>query len=105
MIKANVAILEHANDLLIVDTHSKPSAAIELVAQISREITNKPVRYIVNSHFHWDHTQGNHGYKRIAPEAELIASEPTRRLLSELGAKRVQASLDEAQKSLEGSAN
>jgi cyclase len=102
LINCNAAIFENANDLMIVDTHSKPSAVISLVAQIRREITNKPVRYIVNSHFHWDHTQGNHGYKRIAPEADIVASEPTRRLLSDLAGTRVKASLDEAQKSLEG---
>ncbi len=101
LINCNAAIFENAHDLLIVDTHSKPSAAIALVAQIRREITNKPVRYIVNSHFHWDHTQGNHGYKRIAPEADIVASEPTRQLLSKMAEPRLKASIEEAQKSLE----
>jgi glyoxylase-like metal-dependent hydrolase (beta-lactamase superfamily II) len=98
---SNAAIFENTDDLLIVDTHSKPSAVIALVSQIRREITLKPVRYIVNSHFHWDHTQGNHGYKRIAPSADIVASEPTRQLLSKLSETRLKASLAEAQKSLE----
>jgi cyclase len=101
LINCNAAIFENASDLLIVDTHSKPSAAIALVGQIRREISVKPVRYIVNSHFHWDHTQGNHGYRRIAPEADIVASEVTRRLLSDLAPARLKASIEEAKKSLE----
>ena len=101
LINSNAAIFENSRDLLIVDTHSKPSAAIALVAQIRREITTKPVRYIVNSHFHWDHTQGNHGYKSIAPQADIVASESTRQLLSKLATARVAASIEEARKSVD----
>jgi cyclase len=101
LINSNAAIFENARDLLIVDTHSKPSAAIALVAQIRREITPKPVRYIVNSHFHWDHTQGNHGYRSIAPQVDIVASESTRQLLSKLAPARLAASIDEARKSVD----
>src|SRR6185436_9334150 len=48
---------------LVMDSHSKPSAAAALVAQIKKEVTTKPVRFVVNSHFHWDHIQGNSAYK------------------------------------------
>src|SRR3954469_18070969 len=37
-INCNAAIFENANDLLIVDTHSKPSAVVALVAQLKREV-------------------------------------------------------------------
>jgi glyoxylase-like metal-dependent hydrolase (beta-lactamase superfamily II) len=100
LINCNAAIFENANDLLIVDSHSKPSAVISLVSQIRREIGMKPVRYIVNSHFHWDHSQGNSSYRRIAPHADIVASEPTRRLLGELGAARLKASVGDAEKSV-----
>lgn len=98
----NAAIFENARDILIVDTHSKPSAVASLVSQIRKDITDKPIRYIVNTHFHWDHTQGTPAYKRIAPHADVLASTATRRLLSEEGAARLKASLEEARKSLEG---
>src|ERR1700709_1744554 len=62
-INANAAIFVNSADVLVVDSHSKPSAAASLIAQIARDVTKKPVRYVVNSHFHWDHTQGNHGYR------------------------------------------
>ena len=102
VLNCNAAIFENARDLLVVDTHSKPSAVVALVAQIRREVTNKPVRYIVNSHFHWDHSQGTPAYRRIAPQADLVSSEATRRLLASDGAARLKASVEQLRKSVEG---
>ena len=99
----NAAIFENNADILVVDTHSKPSAVASLVAQVRKEITAKPIRYIVNTHFHWDHTQGTPAYKRIAPRADVLASSQTRNLLAENGASRFKESLEQAQKNLEAS--
>jgi glyoxylase-like metal-dependent hydrolase (beta-lactamase superfamily II) len=101
LINCNAAIFENANDLMIVDTHSKPSAVVSLVSQIRREITTKPIRYIVNTHFHWDHTQGTPSYKRIAPRADVVSSAATRSLIAELGAARLKASVEEVPKAVE----
>jgi glyoxylase-like metal-dependent hydrolase (beta-lactamase superfamily II) len=101
LLNCNAAIFEMDNGLLVVDAHSKPSAAAALVAQIRRELTPKPVRYIVNTHFHWDHSQGTPAYRKAAPGASVLASEATRRLLSEEGAPRLKASLEAAAKSLD----
>jgi cyclase len=46
----NAAIFVNSKDVLVVDAHSKPSAAAALIAQIKKEITTKPVRYLVNTH-------------------------------------------------------
>ena len=101
MINCNAAIFENSDGILIVDTHSKPSAVASLVSQMRREVSDKPVRFVVNSHFHWDHSQGNPSYKRIAPHADLVASEATRRLLSENGADRLTASVEQARQSVQ----
>jgi glyoxylase-like metal-dependent hydrolase (beta-lactamase superfamily II) len=97
----NAAIFENARDLLVVDTHSKPSAVASLAAQIGKEISSKPVRYIVNTHFHWDHTQGAPEYRRLAPAADIISSSATRKLLAEFGAARLKASLEQVSAGLE----
>ncbi len=97
----NAAIFVNARDVLVVDTHSKPSAVAALVSQVRREITEKPIRYIVNTHFHWDHTQGTPAYKMIAPHADVLSSSVTRRLLSERGLASLKSSVDQARKSLE----
>ena len=102
LINCNAVIFEQDRDLMIVDTHSKPSAAISLLSQIRRDVSPKPVKYIVNSHFHWDHTQGNGAYRRIAPNADVVSSEVTRQLLSGNGAQRMKASVEQAQSALAG---
>ena len=101
LINCNAAIFENARDLLIVDTHSKGSAVAALVAQIRKDVSPKPVRYVVNTHFHWDHTQGAPAYRRIAPHADIVSSAATRRLIAELGAKRFQESAAVAARALD----
>jgi cyclase len=101
VLNCNAAIFENSEDLLIVDTHSKPSAVVSLIAQLQREVSKKPVRYVVNSHFHWDHSQGASAYKQANPQAHVIASEATRRLLSENGAVRLKQSVEQMRATLE----
>jgi glyoxylase-like metal-dependent hydrolase (beta-lactamase superfamily II) len=93
LINSNAAIFVNSTDVLVVDAHSKPSAAASLIAQIKKDITAKPVRYVVNSHFHWDHTQGNHAYRMAENKIDFIASEPTKQLMSDLAQKRLNESL------------
>ena len=58
-VNCNAAIIFLDDSVLVVDTHSKPSAARDLIEQI-KKMTDKPVKYVVNTHFHWDHYQGQH---------------------------------------------
>jgi cyclase len=44
--------------VLVVDTFIAPEPAQELLAEI-RKLTPLPVRYVVNTHYHLDHTGGN----------------------------------------------
>src|SRR5439155_9379051 len=90
----NAAIFVNSQDVLVVDAHSKPSAAAALIAQIKKEVTTKPVRYLVNSHFHWDHTQGDAAYKANSAKVEIIASDSTKQLMTQLQRDRLKESLD-----------
>ncbi|HXS93974.1 MAG TPA: MBL fold metallo-hydrolase [Candidatus Limnocylindrales bacterium] len=101
LINCNAAIFENANDLLIVDAHSAPSAVYSLVAQIRKQITDKPVRYVVATHLHGDHTQGLPAYRSIAPKADIIASAKTRSLMVELGPARLKAAVDAVPRSID----
>jgi cyclase len=94
MINCNAAIFVNSQDVLVVDAHSKPSAAAALIAQIKKEVTAKPVRYLVNSHFHWDHTQGNAAYKMSGAKVDIIASDATKQLMTQLSRNRLKESLD-----------
>jgi glyoxylase-like metal-dependent hydrolase (beta-lactamase superfamily II) len=95
LINSNAVIFENARDLLIMDSHSKPSAVVALVSQLRRRVTEKPVKYIVSSHFHWDHSQGLPAYRRMAPHAEIISTETTRKLISEQTVPRLKASFEQ----------
>src|ERR1700686_515103 len=90
----NAAIFVNSQDVLVVDAHSKPSAAAGLIAQIKKDVTTKPVRYLVNSHFHWDHTQGDAAYKASGAKVEIIASDTTKQLMTQLSRDRLKESLD-----------
>jgi cyclase len=89
----NAAIFVNSQDVLVVDAHSKPSAAASLIAQIKKEVTTKPVRYLVNTHFHWDHTQGDAAYRATGSKVEIIASETTKQLVAENARNRLRDSL------------
>jgi len=58
-------------DVMVVDTGTTPAAARAFLEDL-KLITNKPVRYVVNTHFHYDHTDGNQVY---AGKADIIAHE------------------------------
>lgn len=89
----NAAIILLGDSVLVVDTHSKPSAARGLIAQI-KTLTDKPVKYVVNTHFHWDHYQGNQAYPSSWPAGvEIISSEATRESIEQRGVPRVKREL------------
>ena len=95
MINCNGAVFVRSKDVVVVDAHSKPSAAASLVAQIRREITDKPVRYVVNTHFHWDHMQGDHAYRQAGQNVDIVASNATKKLMSDLSVTRMKESLEQ----------
>jgi glyoxylase-like metal-dependent hydrolase (beta-lactamase superfamily II) len=86
----------------VVDAHSHPAAAAALIAQI-KKVTAKPVRWLVNTHFHWDHTQGNHAYLVTGKKVDIVASNTTKQLMSQLLVPRLKAALDPASPGPRGS--
>ena len=88
-VNSNTAIIESDDGVVIVDTHSKPSAARVIVERL-RDITTKPVRYVVNTHFHWDHWHGNEVYPAAYPHAEIVTNQLTREAMVTKGLKRIQ---------------
>src|SRR4051812_2751099 len=88
-VNCNAAIIFLGDSVLVVDTHSKPSAARALIEQI-KKLTPKPVKYVVNTHFHYDHYQGNQAYPSSWPAGvEIISSEATRLNIERLGIPRI----------------
>src|SRR5690349_8726176 len=61
----SVAIID-ADGILVFDTTTRPSTARTILAQI-RKLTDKPVRIVVNSHWHPDHWSGNEVFAEANP--------------------------------------
>jgi glyoxylase-like metal-dependent hydrolase (beta-lactamase superfamily II) len=73
----NVLIVVNDEDVLLTDSSMYPSTARTIVAEI-RKITPKPVRYLVNTHWHDDHLFGNSVIQEAWPDVRIIAHPNTR---------------------------
>jgi cyclase len=71
LVMSNAAIIEGDSDVLVVDSHVSPGGAWALREEL-KAITPKPIRWVVNSHFHFDHSHGNQIY---GPEVQIIGHE------------------------------
>jgi cyclase len=76
--QGNTTVIIGEREVLVVDSCYLPSAAREDIAQI-RQWTTKPVRYLVNTHWHYDHTMGNGTYWEAFPGLAIIAHRETAR--------------------------
>jgi glyoxylase-like metal-dependent hydrolase (beta-lactamase superfamily II) len=83
------------DDVVVVDTTGSLAGAREELEAL-RKLTSKPVRYVVNTHWHFDHVTGNQVYRDAFPNAEFLAHATTREDLaakSESSRKEMAASL------------
>jgi cyclase len=71
---SNNVVIVNDQDVLLVDDGTTPAAARAFLDDV-KMITTKPVRYVVNTHFHYDHTDGNSVF---GPEVQIIAHEYVR---------------------------
>jgi len=73
----NSSVIVNDDDVVIVDDHVSPAAAWVLLEEI-KKVTPKPVRYVINTHFHYDHSNGNQVF---APTVDIIGHQFTRQML------------------------
>ncbi len=72
---ANSPIIVTADEALVIDSEITPAAARALIADL-KAVTDKPVRYVVDSHYHYDHSHGNQVFVR---DAQVIGHDNTRK--------------------------
>ena len=75
----NVVVLNGADGKLLVDTFV--SSAWEGMQKTLEGLGNAPLKFAIDTHWHWDHTDNNANVHGAG--AELIAHENTRKRLSE----------------------
>jgi cyclase len=71
---ANSPIIVTDSEAIVIDSEITPAAARALVADL-KAITDKPVRYVIDSHYHYDHAFGNQVF---GPDVQVIGHEKTR---------------------------
>lgn len=76
--QGNTTVIIGEKEVFVVDACYLPSSASEDIAQI-RTWTSKPVRYLLNTHWHYDHTMGNGVYAAAHSSLTIISHVETRK--------------------------
>src|SRR5580658_8169399 len=71
---SNIAVLVGDDGLLLVDAQGSPDAQPAVTAL--KTVSNKPVRYVINTHCHPDHTGGDAAFQRAG--ATIVAHDNVR---------------------------
>ena len=74
---SNSVVIVNDEDVLIVDPGITPAAATAFIADV-KTLTDKPIKYVVDTHYHYDHAFGNQVF---GPDVTLIGHDATRRRL------------------------
>jgi glyoxylase-like metal-dependent hydrolase (beta-lactamase superfamily II) len=81
IIGSNAAVIVNDDDVMLVDPGISAAAATTFLADV-KTLTNKPVKYVVDTHYHYDHAFGNQVF---GPDVTIIGHDTTRRRLNGQG--------------------
>jgi len=85
----NTGVIIGDDAVMVIDTQATPVMAQDVIRRI-RQITDKPIRYVVMSHYHAVRVLGASAYGAQA----VIASEDTRDLIVERGAQDMKSEIE-----------
>jgi glyoxylase-like metal-dependent hydrolase (beta-lactamase superfamily II) len=77
LVSGNSVAVIGDDSVLVVDTGHFPSGTRQMVAAI-KKLSQKPVRFVVNTHWHPDHETGNSVYQDAFPGVTIISTRATR---------------------------
>jgi glyoxylase-like metal-dependent hydrolase (beta-lactamase superfamily II) len=80
--QGNTTVIIGDRGVFVVDSCLLPSSAREDIAQI-KKWTDKPVMFLLNTHWHFDHTLGNATYAAAFPNIQIIAQAHTLKEIAE----------------------
>jgi len=66
MFDANNVFIVRERDVVVVDSNISPDSTREVLAAL-QNLTDKPVRYVINTHWHEDHILGNGVWREAYP--------------------------------------
>lgn len=85
---ANAGFLVTKRGVVVVDTFDSPARGRELAATIEDQ-TNKPILFVVNTHFHFDHVLGNQAFDAPVIAHCALAGELARAVAVQLAPEEV----------------
>ena len=77
---SNDVVIVNDDEVMLVDAGVTPAVGRALVQDV-KLLSDKPVRWVVNTHFHYDHTDGNSVF---GPEVQIVAHEYVRQAMLNL---------------------
>jgi cyclase len=84
LVSGNSTLIIGDSAALIVDTGHYPELTRRMIDEV-RSLTSKPVRYVVNTHWHPDHWLGNAEYVRAFPGVSIVSTQFTREEIERRG--------------------
>jgi cyclase len=80
----NSTVIVNDEDVTVFDSCTRAVTARAVIAEI-RKLTSKPVRVLINSHWHQDHWSGNDAYSKAFPGLRIVSTAETRDYMSRMG--------------------
>lgn len=82
----NTVVIVNDDDVTVFDSNTRPGTARQVIAEI-RKLTGKPVRTLINSHWHMDHWGGNGEYTKAFPGLRIVSTVETREYMTRMGGR------------------
>ena len=76
----NSGVIIGDDAVMVIDAQATPVMAMDVIARV-RQVTDKPIKYVLLTHYHAVRVLGASGYQ----DAEILASDATRKLIVERG--------------------
>lgn len=80
----NSVVIVNDDDVTVFDSCTRAVTARAVIAEI-RKLTPRPVRVLINSHWHQDHWSGNGEYAAAFPGLRILSTAETRAYMSRMG--------------------
>ncbi|MGH6725945.1 MAG: MBL fold metallo-hydrolase [Pseudolabrys sp.] len=84
----NSGIIVGDDGVMVVDAQATPAAASEVIACVAK-VTDKPIKYVLLTHYHASRALGASAFKG----AEILASDTTRGMIAERGSQDMQSEI------------
>ena len=69
----NSVLIEYKDFLAVVEAPNSEERSLAVIAEVKKLVPNKPIKYLINTHHHWDHSSGIRTY--VAQGATVITSD------------------------------